>query len=550
MRAIPAFGHRLCRSLLLQPKTSHLRCTPCRRGSQRTLSTPYYDPQDFTRDRTTTIHRSLYEHPEDYTDEAEYPAIEPIKKTPAWVRFTREKQGRELARKPLQEKMMYFRFAPRDKNVHEAQEKWEHRRRFWKPFEIRGYPDIYHLTPMYQYLTKTAIVSDELPADYYAYLGDAELTAILDKIREPVRAAILAESEFFAHNTEAVSSDADMVVQAQSVIDATTRAIDLAVARSDYPHLHELQRDLETKCAAFWKRSGFRDEEQHEFTLDRDGMEMKLQYVEDGHVFRLFRHEQPLPPVVPRISSLVNPSILPAPVEDSALATQPTATEPESTVIDVPLENFCPSTRGFEDKQYLPHWIPGFWFGDPCEFSTLSLTVPRNFAAVADRLGEEAAFENLAASAIIGGFGRVVAQAMYLGFTILNELTYPIVTQSIFTNGRDWVFSTYQGNTIALWKQDSDNPLRNLAWITKPMALFEHVEDGQVVGLNDEVLKHIVRQYLKAPSAAHGLNLRPYIGEPAPITSYWKEEGRSRVPFYHRQERADGKPRQPYKPEI
>ena len=139
---------------------------------------------------------------------------------------------------------------------------------------------------------------------------------------------------------------------------------------------------------------------------------------------------------------------------------------------------------------------------------------------------------------------------------MLNELTYPMVTQSILTNGRDWVFSTYQANTIAVWKRDLDNPYR------KPHV--DHRRPQRPVrahraGLRGGLERGSAAQHCPAvpegPMKDHSLNLRPYIAQSN--TSYWAKDAVTgpglntpRVPFYHREKPLNDKPRDPYKPEI
>lgn len=79
------------------------------------------------------------------------------------------------------------------------------------------------------------------------------------------------------------------------------------------------------------------------------------------------------------------------------------------------------------------------------------------------------------------------------------------------------------------------------------MKLFEKIQQDQITGFNDDVLKYFVKMYLKSPVVFSDVNLRPHLAEP--VKSYWKGEN-ARVPFYHAEKRRDGKPRAPYKPEV
>lgn len=74
---------------------------------------------------------------------------------------------------------------------------------------------------------------------------------------------------------------------------------------------------------------------------------------------------------------------------------------------------------------------------------------------------------------------------MLSGFGPYTELTYPITTQTIITNGQDYSFYAYQLNTSALYQRFSGdaNPRRNVCFSTDEMKLFEGIENDQVKGV-------------------------------------------------------------------
>ena len=62
-------------------------------------------------------------------------------------------------------------------------------------------------------------------------------------------------------------------------------------------------------------------------------------------------------------------------------------------------------------------------------------------------------------------------------------MTYPLVTQTVITNGKLWSFYVYQLNTTLLHAEHtSNNPRHNLCWGTPELKLFETIEDGKVIG--------------------------------------------------------------------
>ncbi|XP_055342726.1 28S ribosomal protein S30, mitochondrial-like [Paramacrobiotus metropolitanus] len=542
---------------------------PVRHGTKRTSKTLHYSPQDYTRDIYAKVSKSLYHNPDDWTEEPQYPEIIQPLNTPDGIRYQRRLEGAKIAAEPgVHDKIRSLTYAPDPLILKRRQRLNDRYKAFWQPWMIPGFSLKYDILPFYQHLTHTAVVGDDLPLDYY--INAATLDAIVEKIRLPVIDALLMQKKFFNKNLTLIPEEEQgLLNSAQNVVEALVRAVDIVCAR-DYPHLTELQVDTNTRCEAMWRRSGFekhKDMPYPDYPKYRKAArethpsqrntkrwkgdlgfktacyvsgEQRVQYEESDKLFKNFRHENPLPPVVPRESSLT----IGTPVNIDFYPCE----EPEFSGA---METYHPGAYGFEiveEDMHYPKWIPGFWPGDPCEFSTLSVKIPGSWQQIVEKYGEEEGLQNMKANLIIGSFGRVMAQALYLGFSYLNELTYPITTQSICTNGRDWIFGTYQANTIAVWHEDQFNPHRNLCWISKPIKLFERLEDDKVVEFNDDVLKNFLRQYLKSPSKATDVNLRPYLLRDE--KSYWKTEA-STVPFYQRTVFGGGvKQRPPPKMEI
>lgn len=110
-------------------------------------------------------------------------------------------------------------------------------------------------------------------------------------------------------------------------------------------------------------------------------------------------------------------------------------------------------------------------------------------------------------------FGWLLAQANFQGFTTYNDITYPLVTQTVITNGQLWSLYAYQLNTIEMHNENIfENPKHNICFGTKPMKLYESFEDGKIKGLNEHVLKMIVQFYLNAPEERDH-EMKPYLGK-------------------------------------
>ncbi|KAL3062564.1 hypothetical protein OYC64_002383 [Pagothenia borchgrevinki] len=100
----------------------------------------------------------------------------------------------------------------------------------------------------------------------------------------------------------------------------------------------------------------------------------------------------------------------------------------------------------------------------------------------------------LRANALTSLFAWTGAQAMYQGFWNHEDVTRPFVSQAVITDGKFFSFFCYQLNTVALSVEtDANNPRKNLLWGTESLRLYDSVQDGEVVGLNDDVLKLLVQ---------------------------------------------------------
>lgn len=74
----------------------------------------------------------------------------------------------------------------------------------------------------------------------------------------------------------------------------------------------------------------------------------------------------------------------------------------------------------------------------------------------------------------------------FSGFTFCNEITYPLINQSIITNGKTWSFYLYQLNTMRFFKSENAENIpvapNNICWATKTTELFHEIKDNRIVG--------------------------------------------------------------------
>lgn len=112
---------------------------------------------------------------------------------------------------------------------------------------------------------------------------------------------------------------------------------------------------------------------------------------------------------------------------------------------------------------------------------------------------EEEKVELTHSHAILSSFSWLLGQACYqgmssmycsvcfliksiLGFSPFNDITYPLVSQTVISNGQQWSFYTYQLNTTLI-QFDESHPKRNICWSSKPMSLFDAIESGKIQGI-------------------------------------------------------------------
>lgn len=62
-----------------------------------------------------------------------------------------------------------------------------------------------------------------------------------------------------------------------------------------------------------------------------------------------------------------------------------------------------------------------------------------------------------------------------------SQVTYPIVSQCIISDGQSWHFSKLQLNTLAFGNDFKQNR-QNIAWSSEEVKLYDTIENGKVKG--------------------------------------------------------------------
>lgn len=184
------------------------------------------------------------------------------------------------------------------------------------------------------------------------------------------------------------------------------------------------------------------------------------------------------------------------------------------TVDQVPLSPLDPLAIGYNLSPRHGTTIPGFWPGSQHQFGQLTYNARTHMTERNPDYGAEDNQEALHAQGIISSYAWLLGQACYQGFSTYNDITYPLVTQTIITNGQQWSFYLYQLNTTTLnCEALGENSKVNECWGTNELQLYDSIgADGKLVGFNDDVLRHLIRFYKNAPQERN-IEMRPYLGE-------------------------------------
>ncbi|KAK3921872.1 28S ribosomal protein S30, mitochondrial [Frankliniella fusca] len=222
--------------------------------------------------------------------------------------------------------------------------------------------------------------------------------------------------------------------------------------------------------------------------------------------------------------------------------------ENDSRAAGVPHVPYEPTLIYLEKQYRRATTVPGFWPGEQHSFGMMSF---HSSSFLDSRpFGPEDNLEAAHCTAILTSFSWLLGQACYQGFSTFHDVTYPLVTQTAMTNGKDWSFYLYQLNTTLLHTMNStENPRCNVCWASNPMKLFEDVQDGRVIGFNENVLKQIIKMYLIEPKEREGVEMRPYLSDKPYVADIEYEERRD---WLERQFKhiTSNRPRKQEKPEV
>ncbi|XP_050303863.1 28S ribosomal protein S30, mitochondrial [Anthonomus grandis grandis] len=365
----------------------------------------------------------------------------------------------------------------------------------------------YNSLPLAQHVTRTHFIKEKDLPECYQGINVDDITGISEDIQEALLMEI-EETQRIQDLKEDKLTDVEREnIISSSVVKSINRVLNNHLAHQ-YPHILDNKIDIEPRLESSWVVGGIEPDTLIKKRLQ--GHEFFKQFVNDpidrtfcylGSPTLTIRAEQPLP-------TIISPS------------------DAENPALEVPHFKYDPRVLGMGIDHRHAANIPGFWPGDSHTFGLISFLktgyMLERKKLLPDEIDNEEAMHR---QAILSSYAWLHSQANYLGFTTYNDLTYPLVTQTVLTNGKDFRFYIYQLNTIILHSKNTlENPKRNVCWSNGNMKLYEEINDGKIVGFNDDLVKTLVKLYKNEPKERLGINLRPYLSQTEKLIADYEDD--------------------------
>ncbi|XP_077275480.1 mitochondrial ribosomal protein S30 isoform X2 [Temnothorax americanus] len=384
----------------------------------------------------------------------------------------------------------------------------------WKSLILKEHVIPYNALAHAQYYTRTHVVQESgLPAFYNNIVSTEQLDRMVQAVKSDIEDNIIFEHcvrrrdheippDKFPLDENVKAHDRKIYMEeviSKALIHRINKTMLIHLAPENL-HLLHAEVDFEPRLEASWFMGSLYPSSSRrlkrksiEFMKDHadDPIDLPVQYI--GQPVMHLRHKHPLREIIP-LSDCENPAL------------------------DVPTFKLNPGvlTYNFE-KKHLTN-IPGFWPGDESEFGLLSYHNCTYLQTRPEKYNDTSTA--LTVQAILSSYSWLLSQACYQGFSTFNDITYPLTTQTVITNGQWWSFFVYQLNTTLVHSEHADeNPKRNICWVTEPIKLFDKIEDEKVHGLNEEVLKTLIKFYMNVPEERTGVDLKPYLGKSVKVVA-------------------------------
>lgn len=348
------------------------------------------------------------------------------------------------------------------------------------------------ILPYQQYLTKTHLVMDELPLLY----ENIDTASLFPAIRSIVIKTLISKNKHL--NDKFILQGKNPVSDITSQMMEQERSEQLVVAMynvisnylsSMYPHILWSQKDIKSDQEAFWCVGGLKEE--------CDGR------ADDESLFLQFNNQ-------PTLSVRIND---PLPVMVSL-------DDPLCQVADLPNVSYhIPQVYEIKGTECNGLYNAGFLTktpfndGNPVEFGQLLINTISQVNGYRGDYSVKEVRDLTIGCGLVSGFGWALTQAYSQGFSWMQDLTYPLSSQTIVFDGKNISFYVYQLNTIALWsKGEKGIPYNNICWALPEVPLFDEITDDSVIGFNDDALKSLLKFLLLKPEQ-RAIEMRPFLNE-------------------------------------
>lgn len=360
----------------------------------------------------------------------------------------------------------------------------------------------YNALSFVKHATRTYLVENELP-EVYKSISTEEVD---EDLKNDILEAVSIELEGYKRNqnwksTDLTKAEMDDLI-GKSMSWQVHRLISNKLSRT-IDHLNNIQADISPRVEAFWPIGGIRPTKQRVSALkgakkynDRLDEPTTRNLVYLSSPFLTVRTPLPLVPLTDRQYKIesypYDPRVLGAPVKRRRIVN-----------------------------------VPGFFPGDPHSFGFISYHRRGHLHNRSAKFGVWADNkEALDCQAMLTGYSWLHSIANLLGFTCYNDLTYPLVGQTILTNGKQWAFYSYQLNTIYLHDSVENSTKSNVCFALGDFELFQKDKETSKLTINDNTLALLIKFYKNQPEQPLGLNLRPYLNADHPLVADYEDEGK------------------------
>ncbi|KAK9506160.1 hypothetical protein O3M35_008145 [Rhynocoris fuscipes] len=380
----------------------------------------------------------------------------------------------------------------------------------WNSLILREHAYPYQFLPFVKFITRTYSV--EVNQDLFhkilnVDIDQCKLEAV--QLRKHLQDAIIFELKGKRNTPKSESKD-DV---SKRVLETVNSEI-LSCLSNKYPHLLHTMVDYEPRLEAFWMVGSFEPSEdvyQERKNKKVDDEELNstvdhwIQYF--GAPVIQLRHQLPLPSLETQLITEYNDS---------------------TNIPPIPIENSDPSLNyGIECNRRHGTSIPGYWPGDEYEFGLLSYHTQGYLLDRPPHFGQKEHDDTIAAQSILASYGWLHGQASYQGFSTFTDMTYPLITQNIISDGRQFNFSSFQLNTTVLHSENSiNNPRVNIHIRMPSSLLYKEINGNEFIGWNDDVVSTLLLFYLNEPKKRDGLEMKPYLHKEEKYLSNIADEAR------------------------